>query len=67
MEVNSMGNANDVEVLILKELKRGATITNSIGAHSGEENVTITCIISRSQISKLKEIIKEKDNNSGTL
>lgn len=57
-------NSNEIIEEILKELKRGATITNSIGAHSGEENVTITCIISRSQISKLKEIIKEKDNKA---
>lgn len=57
-------NSNEIIEKILKELKRGATITNSIGAHSGEENVTITCIISRSQISKLKEIIKEKDNKA---
>ena len=57
-------NSDEIIEAILKELKRGATITNSIGAHSGEENVTITCIISRSQISKLKEIIKEKDNKA---
>lgn len=57
-------NSNEIIDAILNELKRGATITNSVGAHSGEENVTITCIISRSQISKLKEIIKEKDNKA---
>lgn len=49
---------------ILNELKRGATITNTIGAHSKEKNVTITCVIYRSQISKLKEIIKNSDNKS---
>lgn len=49
---------------ILTELKRGATITNSIGAHTGEENTTITCIITRSQIAKLKQIIRENDSNS---
>lgn len=57
-------NSNEIIDAILNELKRGATITNSVGAHSGEENVTITCIISRSQISKLKEIIKEKDDKA---
>lgn len=49
---------------ILTELKRGATITNSIGAHTGEENTTITCIITRSQIAKLKQIIRENDSNA---
>ena len=49
---------------ILSELKRGATITNSIGAYSKEENTTITCVISRAQIGKLKSIIKENDSRA---
>lgn len=49
---------------ILSELKRGATITNSMGAYSKEENTTITCIISRTQIGKLKNIIKENDSRA---
>ncbi|MDO4282674.1 MAG: YitT family protein [Clostridia bacterium] len=49
---------------ILKDLKRGATITNSIGAHSGEEITTITCIITRPQMAKIKEIIRENDSNA---
>ncbi len=42
---------------ILKDLKRGATVTNSMGAHSGEEITTITCIITRPEIAKIKQII----------
>lgn len=57
-------NSDAIVSAILNELKRGATITNTIGAHSGAENVTITCIITRSQISKLKEIIRENDNRA---
>lgn len=49
---------------ILTELKRSATITNTIGAHSGEENTTITCIITRPQIAKLKQIIRENDSRA---
>lgn len=49
---------------ILSELQRGATITNTLGAHSGEENTTITCIITRSQIAKLKQIIRENDSKA---
>lgn len=49
---------------ILRELQRGATITNTLGAHSGEENTTITCIITRSQIAKLKQIIRENDSKA---
>lgn len=57
-------NSDAIVDAILNELKRGATITKTIGAHSGEENVTITCVITRSQISKLKEIIRENDNRA---
>lgn len=49
---------------ILNELQRGATITNTLGAHSKKENTTITCIITRSQISKLKQIIRENDSKA---
>lgn len=49
---------------ILNDLKRGATITNSIGAHSGEEITTITCIITRPQMAKIKSIIRENDSNA---
>lgn len=49
---------------ILSELGRGATITDSIGAHSGEENTTITCVITRNQIASLKQIIRDNDNRA---
>lgn len=49
---------------ILSELGRGATITNSIGAHSGEENTTITCVITRNQIASLKQTIRDNDNRA---
>ena len=49
---------------ILSELGRGTTITNSIGAHSGEENTTITCVITRNQIASLKQIIRDNDNRA---
>lgn len=49
---------------ILEDLKRGATVTNSIGAHSGEEITTITCIITRPEIAKIKQIIRDNDSNA---
>lgn len=49
---------------ILKDLKRGATVTNSMGAHSGEEITTITCIITRPEIAKIKQIIRDNDSNA---
>lgn len=52
---------DDLIDAILNDLKRGATITQSIGAHSNEVNTTITCIITRPQIAKLKSIVRKKD------
>jgi len=49
---------------ILNDLKRGATVTNSIGAHSGDEITTITCIITRPQIGKIKNIIRDNDSDA---
>lgn len=49
---------------IINDLNRSATITNTIGAHSGENNTTITCIITRPQIAKLKSIVKENDKKA---
>ena len=46
---------------ILNDLKRGATITNSIGAHSKDDVNTITCVITRPQISKIKRLVKNND------
>lgn len=49
---------------ILNDLKRGATVTNSIGAHSKEEVTTITCVITTPQIAKLKDLIREHDSKA---
>lgn len=49
---------------ILNDLKRGATVTNSIGAHNKEEVTTITCVITTPQIAKLKDLIREHDSKA---
>ena len=49
---------------ILNDLKRSATITKTIGAHSGEDNTTITCIVTSPQISKIKKILRENDGTA---
>ena len=51
---------------ILNDLKRGATVTNSLGAHSKEEITTITCIITRPQIAKIRSIIHDNDSDAIT-
>ena len=49
---------------ILNDLKRGATVTNSVGAHSKKMVTTITCVITTPQIAKLKELIRENDSKA---
>ena len=49
---------------ILNELKRGATITDATGAHTNTKKHVITCVISRSQVSKIKQIVREEDSDA---
>lgn len=49
---------------ILYKLDRGATVINSVGGHTNNANYTITCIISRNQISNLKRNVYSIDNNA---
>lgn len=49
---------------ILNELKRGATITEARGAHTNSNRYIITCVISRSQVSKIKQIVREEDDDA---
>ncbi len=49
---------------ILNDIKRGATLTSTVGAHSNAENTTITCIVTRPQVAKLKQIVMENDKRA---
>lgn len=49
---------------ILNELKRGATITEARGAHTNSNRYIITCVISRPQVSKIKQIVREEDDDA---
>lgn len=49
---------------ILNELKRGATVTEAKGAHTNNKKYVITCIISRSQVSKIKQFVREEDDDA---
>jgi uncharacterized membrane-anchored protein YitT (DUF2179 family) len=49
---------------ILNELKRGATVMSAKGAHTNENKYVITCVISRSQVAAIKQIVMEEDLHS---
>lgn len=52
---------DEILKVVLEELDRGATVTNSLGAHSNKENTTVTCILTRPEVVKLKRRLKEVD------
>lgn len=52
---------DEISNRILDELKRGATVFLAKGALTNKDKYVITCVISRSQVSKIKQIVREED------
>lgn len=46
---------------IMEKLDRGVTLFNAVGAYSGELKQVVYCVINRTEISQVKEIIHTKD------
>lgn len=49
---------------ILTSLNRGVTLINGKGMYSGKDNDLVLCIVDRSQVAKLKELVKSIDHNA---
>ena len=49
---------------ILRDLDRGVTHLTSRGGFTGEERPTLLCVISRSEITAFKRILREEDENA---
>ncbi|MEA4902833.1 YitT family protein [Desulfitobacterium sp.] len=49
---------------IMEKLDRGVTLFKASGAYSGEDKDVIYCIISRTQLSQIKEIIHRRDQKA---
>ena len=49
---------------ILKEMDRGVTTLNGSGGYTGKEMEVLMCIISRSEVSKLKRMVYDTDNDA---
>ena len=52
---------DEISKVILDELKRGVTFIDGKGAYTGEYKKIIYCVITRLEITKLKEIVHEID------
>ncbi|WP_427854245.1 YitT family protein [Desulfosporosinus orientis] len=46
---------------IMAKLERGVTLFQAIGAFSGEEKQVVYCVINRSELSQIKQIVREQD------
>ncbi len=55
------GETEKVVAAITKELERGTTILKATGGFTEEERPVIYCVVSLSEVSRLKEIVHEAD------
>jgi uncharacterized membrane-anchored protein YitT (DUF2179 family) len=55
---------NEIANHILEELERGVTFLDGTGAYTGENRPVLYCVITRSEVVALKELIHEIDPNA---
>ena len=48
----------------MKDMDRGVTQLTARGGYTGEERPTLLCVISRSEITAFKRILREEDENA---
>ncbi len=53
--------ADAVAGKILQEMERGVTRLNATGAYTGEQRMVLYCVVSRSEVQMLKDIVNEAD------
>lgn len=56
--------SKEITATIMKELDRGATLLEGTGAFSGHHKEIIMCVIDKSQVAKLREIVKQFDERA---
>ncbi|MCT4619248.1 MAG: YitT family protein [Marinisporobacter sp.] len=57
-------DAQKIGQAIMKNLDRGATILQGRGMYTGKDKDVILCIVDRSQVTKLKNIVNDIDHNA---
>ncbi len=53
--------AKEISKRVLDEMERGVTILQGTGAYTGSERPVIYCVITRSEVAQLKEIVEDQD------
>ncbi len=56
--------ADVVAAKILTEMERGVTRLSATGAYTGEQRTVLYCVISRSEVQMLKDIVNEADSRA---
>jgi uncharacterized membrane-anchored protein YitT (DUF2179 family) len=51
----------DVAAKIMENLERGVTLMKARGGYTGEERTVLYCVVSRSEVSQVKALVKEVD------
>jgi uncharacterized membrane-anchored protein YitT (DUF2179 family) len=54
-------NPEPVTQTILHELERGVTVLEGTGAYTGTERTVLYCVVSRSEVSQIKTLVREAD------
>ena len=54
-------HAEEISKRIMEEMDRGVTMLDGRGAYTGNEKNVILCVIRRTQITQLKDLINEID------
>ncbi len=60
-------NAENIKSEIFNKLGRGVTSVKAVGGYSETEKNMLFCVVKRSQVFKINEIIKNNDENAFTL
>lgn len=56
--------AETVAAKILQEMERGVTRLNATGAYTGEQRTVLYCVVSRSEVQFLKDIVRQADDRA---
>lgn len=55
---------NEISAAIMEQMDRGVTGLNAEGMYSGEDKMMLCCVVSRKEISQIKEIVREFDGRA---
>lgn len=49
---------------ILTDMERGVTLLTAKGAYTGQERPVVMCVVSRMEVARIKDIVREADENA---